>query len=243
MKIHRINKKIEKADFSPVLLKEKKRLLRSRRYLKSEIPNPKVIRVSYVRYADDWLVGVWGPKAFLISLKSQIGTFLESLRLELSVEETLITNARSGRAKFLGTYIKRLASDVGAPKSFRARGGKMRRIPTGNLLMTAPVLDIVKRLSEKGYLQIDGGKWKPNSITSLIPLPVRDLILRYRVVLFGYFNYYSFVDNRAKLVKLHWILKESLRKTICRKLQIGKRGFLRRFGEKVQIKITRKDLK
>lgn len=57
----------------------------------------------------------------------------------------------------------------------------------------------------------------------------------------GFLNYFSFVDNLKQLKKIHWILWESLRKTICRKLDIGKNDFLSQFGKDIEIKIRKKD--
>lgn len=209
--------------------------IKARRRLPSLIPNPQVIRLEYVRYADDWLVGVWGPKSAAIDLRDQVKTFLEGLHLELSLEKTLITNSRAERAKFLGTYIKRVAST----KSVISHNG--RRIPTGNTWMTAPIPIIVNKLEQRGYLKITKEKWDPKSYNKIIPIPIRDMILKYRTILNGFLNYYRFVDNIKQLRKVYWILKESLRKTICRKLKIGKRDFMKQFGTNITLKIRKRD--
>ena len=58
-------------------------------------------RVVYIRYADDFLIGVIGSKQDAETIKTGVGSFLEnSLRLELSTEKTLVTNAKSA-ARFL----------------------------------------------------------------------------------------------------------------------------------------------
>ncbi|MCC8186841.1 MAG: group II intron reverse transcriptase/maturase [Bacteroides sp.] len=62
-------------------------------------------RVSYVRYADDFLIGIMGSKPNAIHLKEEIKNFLhKKLSLELSDEKTLITHAENA-AKFLGYEI------------------------------------------------------------------------------------------------------------------------------------------
>lgn len=61
-------------------------------------------------------------------LKNEINSFLEKLKLTLSLEKTFITNARSKHATFLGTQIKRIASNKGDTKVVRGK-----KIPTGNL--------------------------------------------------------------------------------------------------------------
>lgn len=68
--------------------------------------------------------------------------------------------------------------------------------------MTAPIAHLVKRLEDKGFLQTKDGKWHFRSIRPLLPLPLKDLIIRYRVILQGYLNYFSFVDNKAQLAKI-----------------------------------------
>lgn len=48
------------------------------------------------------------------ALKSDIAIFLQSLKLTLSEEKTLITNTRRGRVKFLGTLIYKLTPTRGS---------------------------------------------------------------------------------------------------------------------------------
>ena len=64
-------------------------------------------RLFYVRYADDFLLGVIGSKAEAIEWKAWLEQYLqEELQLELSVEKTLITHATQ-RVRFLGYDITR----------------------------------------------------------------------------------------------------------------------------------------
>ena len=59
-------------------------------------------RLKYVRYADDFLIGVIGSKEDSQRIKADIKEYLESkLKLELSDEKTLITHGNQP-AKFLG---------------------------------------------------------------------------------------------------------------------------------------------
>lgn len=70
-------------------------------------------RIQYVRYADDWIVGVQGSKTFAEEIKSEIKQFLyEELKLELSDEKTKITHLISEKAKFLGVDIGRLSRKI-----------------------------------------------------------------------------------------------------------------------------------
>lgn len=119
--------------------------------------------------------------------------------------------------------------------------GRKHRIPVREIKMTAPVTEIVKRMKSKGFLTIEGNRWVPQALPDLTPLSVKDLILRYRSILKGFLNYYSFVDNRAHLGKIFWILKESLKKTICYKKDIGSPQFYKQYGPHTTLEIIRSD--
>jgi group II intron reverse transcriptase/maturase len=83
---------------------EARHLARQMRSLPSTDPmDPGYRRLRYVRYADDHLLGFTGPKAEAEEIKARIAKFLrETLGLELNATKTLITHARSQRARFLG---------------------------------------------------------------------------------------------------------------------------------------------
>ena len=59
-------------------------------------------RICYIRYADDFLIGVIGSKEDAEQIKQDVGCFIrEKLHLEMSREKTLITHGHDS-AKFLG---------------------------------------------------------------------------------------------------------------------------------------------
>lgn len=60
-------------------------------------------RIYYVRYADDWVLGILGSREFALKIKGLIKEYLNNeLRLDLSDEKTKITHLSKERAKFLG---------------------------------------------------------------------------------------------------------------------------------------------
>lgn len=77
------------------------------------------------------MVGIWGTKEYARGLREDIRDFLESLKLKLSMEKTLITNARTKRAKFLGTYVTK--SWVKGTIMSKGTGSVKKRIPAGNI--------------------------------------------------------------------------------------------------------------
>lgn len=76
---------------------------------------------------------MWGNLAFAKELKEQIKVYLEGLKLTLSLEKTLITNARKETAIFLGTKIKKVASDRSTILIDGKSRKQKRRVPGGNI--------------------------------------------------------------------------------------------------------------
>lgn len=156
---------IEKRD--PEILKEIRSLRKERNSLPSRIRTGN--RISYVRYADDWMIGIIGKKEFAEQVKEDVKLFLENtLKLQLSVEKTKITSLTKDKARFLG-------ADIHIPK---AKESKMvcrtmngRSIPSRinqvrvNFLM--PYKEIIENLAKEGFLKDykPGGKIITNAIT------------------------------------------------------------------------------
>ena len=87
--------------------KEFKEITRQMRAIPSkQVNDPEYIRIRYLRYADDWLIGVYGSHS-LAEIKQDIKMFLhDQLQLTLNEEKTHITNARTEEGSFLGTVLK-----------------------------------------------------------------------------------------------------------------------------------------
>lgn len=62
-------------------------------------------RIFYVRYIDDCLIGIKGPKSFAFELQKRIFFFLKS-GLYFSLKESGIVYALSGKVNFLGFHLK-----------------------------------------------------------------------------------------------------------------------------------------
>ena len=103
---------------------ERQKLIDRYKHLKKEIHkipcHPQTNKkFTFVRYADDWLVGVCGTKEECIALKAEIAEFLNNeLKLTLSEEKTLITHS-SEKVRFLGY-------DICVRRSQEIKGYKMK---------------------------------------------------------------------------------------------------------------------
>lgn len=77
------------------------RIIKLRREVPSRVRTGN--RIYYVRYADDWVVGIVGSLDLASKIKNDIMDFLNNeLKLTLSQEKTKITHMGSDRANFLG---------------------------------------------------------------------------------------------------------------------------------------------
>jgi len=84
---------------SDIRSSEVRELTKQMRFMPSRDPqDPEYIRLRYIRYADDWILGVIGSRKLAEDIKEDIRHFLKDrLNLELSTEKTTIT-PRYGRS-------------------------------------------------------------------------------------------------------------------------------------------------
>ena len=212
-------------------------LMRMRNSTSSIVHNdPNVIKVKYVRYADDWLVAIDGPRSVADKFKEEATEFSQkNLKLELSEEKTAIRNARKEEALFLGTNITIGSGEDIVRRMKPPRGNTLikRRLPTShNTMMRVPIQSILKRLREKGFLD---GENQPQAKLAWIHKEEWEIVEAYSAIMRGYRNYYSFVDNPRRLAYLQFLLQFSCAKTLCRKRQCSLRRLFARIGLRCEV--------
>jgi len=194
--------------------------------LPSRIPNdPEFRRLWYVRYADDFLLGFIGTREEAELIKEKIRKFLQSIGLVLSTEKTLITHARTGKARFLNYHINLMNSDtkVSKIKHHKIAGNHKRRSTKQQLYFSIPP-DVVhkwlRRVTRKGKSHYRG---------ELLNLSDYDIISTYETELQGLINYYSRVHNLWRLYYLRYQWKQSLIKTLAAKYRTKMRKIRRKY--------------
>lgn len=218
---------------------EYRALVKYRRTLPSVLVNdPEYIKIKYLRYADDWIIGVYGSRTLAQEIKEQVKGFLRTrLKLRLNEEKTHITHARTEEAHFLGTLLSLGAG--GEAKIARITdvlGRTYTRRCTGwQTVMHAPLPKIIKRLQERGICTAEG---KPIAKRAWIHLDEDQLIRLYSSINRGLQNYYRFVDNWAKLTRIQYILQFSLAKTLAHKRKVSMRAIFKRYGKDLKVKIA-----
>jgi len=172
-------------------------------------------RLVYVRYADDWLIGICGNKTDCEEIKEQIGTYLKNtLKLELSEEKTLITHS-SNLTRFLGYDIRIRRSQ--AVKS--TKNGRKRRTLNHQVELLIPLKEKIEKFlfAEGAVVQMPDGKLKPVHRPYLIRYSDREIVERYNAEIRGICNYYRLAVNYHKLDYFCYLMEYSCLKTIARK--------------------------
>lgn len=192
--------------------------------------DPSFRRIFYQRYADDFLIGIIGSKQDAIAAKQAIQAFLlRELRLELSVEKTLITHGHQ-KAQFLGHEIT--ISRKGTPS--RDKSGKLSDRHHGRARLLLPKQAWLKKLTQAGALKIEhdvGGKeiWKPKARKNLLYLPDHEIFRVYNWEIAGLYQYYRFADNVSVLNSYYYIMKYSLAKTLAGKHKSSVRKIMKKY--------------
>ena len=193
------------------------------RALPSKDPaDPGYRRIRYIRYADDTLLGFNGPKAEAEEIKAAIARFLrETLGLELNDAKTLITHARSQRARFLGYDITVQHCNT------RLTGGSKREA-NGKIALKVPP-DVIK--AQCARYRRHG---KPSGRRELQNNDDYDIVRIYGAEYQGVVSYYLLARDVWKLNTLWWHCSTSMLKTLAAKHHSSVSKMAARYKAKVK---------
>ena len=174
-------------------------------------------RLKYIRYADDFILGVIGSKEDAQRIKEDIKSFLSaSLALELSEEKTLITHTGKS-AKFLGYEITVTRNN----HQRRDVQGRLRRTYGKRVRLNVSMATLRDKLLEYGAMEIKlrNGKeiWKPKCRSGLIFNDDLEILDRYNRETVGFCNYYLIANNCVVLHNFRYIMEYSMYKTFAGK--------------------------
>ncbi|PEK81139.1 group II intron reverse transcriptase/maturase [Bacillus toyonensis] len=184
-------------------------------------------RLTYCRYADDFILGVSGSKADAEEIKLELSSFLQKeLKLELSNEKTFITHT-SKFATFLG-YKLTMCKDESITKN---NLGIKKRHHSHKCKLYVPKEVWVGKIKELGVLKIDkNGVWKPVHRPYLLQLSDIEIISIYNAEIRGLYNYYKLSNNVSVLYKFMYFMKYSLYKTFAAKYKKTMRKIIKKYS-------------
>ena len=188
---------------------------KQRKNIPSVIVNDEEYRkLEYVRYADDFLLSFSGPKREAKEIKEEIREFLRTeLKLELSKEKTLITHAKSEKAKFLGYEISTFES-------------KERPTVNGKIRLGVPKEVITK--AKRKYTK----KGKPIHRNSRIIDHDLEIIGTFQSEYKGLVEYYRMAHNIHTLSEVGVVAQASLVKTLAAKYKTTVTKIWKKYGTK-----------
>ena len=201
--------------------------------------DPAYSRVYYVRYVNDFILGIIGSKGTCEIIKAEIKSFLsEKLKLTLNIDKTKITHSTKDKALFLGyqiccTPIKKMRIGYNAK-------GKFVRNTTRTILL-APVSRVVERLKKRGFLN---SKNMPTRNGRYINVDLWDIVENHSAIQRGVLNYYAMANNYGRLAaRVHYSLKYSCALTISSKMKLRTmRGAFKKYGKELTIQRDKKSI-
>jgi len=215
--------------------------------------DPNYIRVRYVRYRDDFLIGIIGPKSLANEVLQEVRSFLkEELFLDLKDQKTGIRHFDETWIRFLGREI------LGRPKKlFLTRKGRARRRSppvswkgktwkttiwtkkrvTPRVTLHAPTERIFAKLKTRGMVEKIKGQFYGKAWTKMVNCNHLTILRRYNRIRQGYLEYYyTFARNRRGLRSLLMVLKNSCAKTLRLKYKLkSRKKVYEKFGDGLSV--------
>lgn len=237
-KINKISKKMrhhEPHSLERQKLAKELKTLRAER-LKIDGLKDKKIRVEYVRYADDWMIGVAGDRKLSYKIKEEVSVFTkEILAQKVHPLKTNITDIRKGNAHFLGY-------EIFLPKnrpisSYKGKGIRTIRRGQPQLRFDIPVAKVAKRYVERGYLKQLPKGVRPISKSSYTVLEDHVIVSHYRSVWLDLKNYYSGCTNRGRLQYFHYLLHMSCAMSLAHRHRTSSSKIFKKYKKTLTVKI------
>jgi group II intron reverse transcriptase/maturase len=188
--------------------------------------DPNFRRLTYIRYADDWLIGFAGPYHEAELIKEACLDRLARMRLTLNLDKTKITKASRG-ATYLGAVIHVPLNQ----QRFKA-GSRLKSRANLGVRLNAPIRAIIGKFADAGYCDRDG---RPKPRMTLYAASKDEIVQIYTAALLSYLNHYSYADNRQRMANSMWsIMRNSCAKVLAAKLKLRTvRQVLKKFGRRL----------
>lgn len=202
---------------------EKERLLveyqqKRKQLLKTPCTSQTGKKLKYIRYADDFIIGVNGSREDCQWIKRKLAEFIgQTLKMELSEDKTLITHS-SECARFLGYDVRVRRNAVIKRGAGGAKTVKKRTI-SNNTELLIPLDDKIHQFifSKEIAVQQRDGSMFPVHRALLLHLTDLEIISTYNAELRGLCNYYGMASNFCKLSYFAYLMEYSCLKTLASK--------------------------
>jgi RNA-directed DNA polymerase len=183
--------------------------------------DPSFRRLRYVRYADDFLLGMIASREEAEEVQKEIILFLENeLRLKTSPSKTGIKSAKDGTT-FLSYHIVKSPDRVVRRHRSGGKTVRKQRSAGSAMLLSVPKDKILKFAKQFGNFEA----YRALHMNSLVNLTELEILMHYNMKLRGFVGYYSLAYRvKNELNKVHRFAMISWLKTVAakRKTSIAK---------------------
>lgn len=223
------------------LLKKRKELKKQLRKTPYASQTAKIMK--YIRYADDFIIGIKGDKTDCERIKKQFADFIsQELKMELSEEKTLITHS-SQFARFLGYDIR-----VRRDNTVKPHSKHLQRTLNMKVELYIPFQDkIMPFLFNKSIIrQLKDGTLEPIARKYLYSCTDLEILTAFNAELRGICNYYALASNYNKLCYFAYFMEYSCLKTIAGKHKTTVRKIIGKYSHNGSWQIpykTKKDIR
>lgn len=190
----------------------------------------------YTRYADDWVLMFTGDKDTANKIKQTLSSYLHSeLKLELDENKTFTTKLVNG-FDFLGFTIR-----MGSGEDSKIMRVYQPKLQKRTLRRTTSRKITIYPCKKRVLNKLVTGKFC--KLPDLVPIGIRswamfdeyDIVLKYRQIMVGLFDYYYDCDSIYLLNRVEYILRYSCAKTIATRKKITMPQVFEKYGKKLKI--------
>jgi group II intron reverse transcriptase/maturase len=170
--------------------------------------------MKYIRYADDFIIGIKGDKSDCERIKQQFSEFIsQALKMELSDEKTLITHSNQ-YARFLGYDVR-----IRREQKLKPRGNHLARTLNNTVDLNIPFADKIMPFlfGKLAIRQTHDGAIEPAPRKYLYRCTDLEIISSYNSELRGICNYYGLASNFTRFDYFAYLMEYSCLKTLAGK--------------------------
>lgn len=173
----------------------------------------------YVRYADQFLIGVTGSIGDCKRVKQDLKAFLyDRLKLGLSEEKTLIVPSEKA-VTFLSYQVSVARPRLIMSDSWSTREGD------GKVVLRMPQEMLREKLVQCGAIEFtkhgSSQYWKPKSRSWLLNKADLEIISQYKLEIQAFYNYYCLARNSGSVNTFGYLMQHSMYKTLGRKYRLS----------------------
>lgn len=184
--------------------------------------------IRYVRYIEDWIIGVEKDTNLAIKFKEKIETFLLKT-LKLSLVKTKLVSLTNGNISFLNyeIYVPR----VNISNEFI----KKNCVEKNKLRFEAPIKKLLEEMEINGFIKAISGRYRSISKTNLTTSEDYSIVFYFNSIWIALCKYYSGTTNPHRLQYIHNLLQISCAMTLAHKHRSSCSEIFRKKGKSLTI--------